>query len=68
MGIENGNTFFSEDYQDVDLELKALEIVYRKNGAAVEGMADRNGHRRTVVGEGGSVNWGGAPTKGKGRE
>ena len=54
--------------QDVDLELKALEIVYRANGAAVEGLADRNGHRRKVVGEGKSVSWGGARTKGKGRE
>ena len=53
---------------DVDLALKALEIVYRTNGAAVEGLADRNGHRRKVVGEGGSVSWGGARTKGKGRE
>ena len=39
--------------QYVDLALKALEIVYRANGAAVEGLADRNGHRRKVVGEGG---------------
>ena len=54
--------------QDVDLALKALEIVYRTNGAAVEGLADRNGHRRKVVGEGESVSWGGAWTKGKGRE
>ena len=54
--------------KDVDLTLKALEIVYRANGAAVEGLADRNGHRRKVVGEGGSVSWGGARTKGKGRE
>ena len=38
--------------QDVDLALKALEIVYRKNGAAVEGLADRNGHRRKLVGKG----------------
>ena len=38
--------------QDVDLALKALEIVYRENGAAVEGLADRNGHRRKVVGKG----------------
>ena len=30
--------------QDVDLVLKVLEIVYRANGAAVEGLADRNGH------------------------
>ena len=44
--------------QDVDLELKALKIVYRANGAAVEGLAGRNGHRQKVVGEGKSVSWG----------
>ena len=38
--------------QDVDLALKAMENFYRENGAAVEGLADRNGHRRKVVGEG----------------
>ena len=54
--------------EDVDLALKALEIIYRANGAAVEGLADRNGHRRKVVGEGGNVSWGGARTKGKRRE
>ena len=54
--------------QDIDLALKALEIVYLENGAAVEGLADRNGHRQKVVGEGKSVSWGGAQTKGKGRE
>ena len=54
--------------QDVDLALKALEMVYRANGAAVEGMSDRNGHIHKVVGEGKSVSWGGARTKGKGRE
>ena len=54
--------------QDFDLALKSLEIVYRASGAAVEGLADRNGHRRKVVGEGGSVSWGGARNKGKGRE
>ena len=43
--------------QDVDLALKALEIVYRENGAAVEGLADRNGHRRKVVGKGKIVRW-----------
>ena len=53
---------------DVDLELKVLEIVYCANCDAVEGLADRNGHRRKVVGEGKSVSWGGARTKGKGRE
>ena len=54
--------------QDVDLALKALEMVYRENGAAVEGMDDRNGHIQKVVGEGESVSWGGARIKGKGRE
>ena len=54
--------------QDFDLALKALEIVYRANGDAVEGLADRNGHRRKVVGEGKSVSWGGERTKSKGRE
>ena len=52
--------------QDVDLALKLLEIVYLINGAEVEGVSDRNGHRQKVVGEGESVRWGGARTKGKG--
>ena len=42
--------------------------MYRENGSAVEGIADRNGHRRKVVGKGKSVRCGGARTKGKGRE
>ena len=54
--------------KDVDMALKALEISFCANGAAVEGLADRNGHRRKVVGEGESFSWGGARTKGKGRE
>ena len=54
--------------ENVDLALKVLEIVYRENGAAVEGIADRNGHRRKDVGEGKSVSWGGAGTKGEGCE
>ena len=54
--------------EDVDLALKALEIVYLENGAADEGLTDRSGHRRKVIGEGESVSWGGARTKGKGRE
>ena len=54
--------------QDVDMALKALEIVYYENGAAVEGLADGNGNRRKVVGEGESVSWGGAHTKGKGHQ
>ena len=54
--------------QYVDLALKASEIVYRENGAAVEGLADRNGHRRKVVGKGNIVRCGGARTKGEGCE
>ena len=54
--------------QDADLALKALESVYRANGATVEGLEDRNGHKRKVLGEGKNVSWGGARTKGKGRE
>ena len=54
--------------QDSDLALKALEIIYRANRASVEGLADRSGHIRKVLGEGENVSWGGAPTKGKGRD
>ena len=63
-----GTTSLARIIQDVNLALKALEIVYRTNGAEVEGLADRNGHRRKVMGERKSVNWGGARTKGKGRK
>ena len=49
-----------------NLALKAFKIVYRKNGATVERLADKNGHRQKVVNEGKSVSWGGARTKGKG--
>ena len=54
--------------EDVDLALKALDIFYLANGASVERLTDRNGHRKNVVGEGKSISWGGARTKGKGRE
>ena len=54
--------------EGVDLALKSLEIVYRVNGDAVEGLADRNGHICKEVGEGESVSWGGARTKVEGRE
>ena len=54
--------------QDVNLALKALEIFHHANGAAVEGLADSNGHILKVVSEGGSVSRGGARTKCKGRE
>ena len=52
----------------VDLALKPLENILRKNGAAVERLADRNGHIRIVVYEGESVSWGVSQTKGEGRE
>ena len=42
------------------LVLKELEIVFRANGAAVEGRVDRNGNIWKVLGVGGSVSWGGA--------
>ena len=45
--------------EDVYIALKALEMFYRANGAAVEGLADRNWHRRKEVGEWGSTSWGG---------
>ena len=48
--------------------LKALEIVYRVNGDAVEGIVDRNGHIRKLVGGGGSFSWGGSQNKVKGCE
>ena len=51
--------------KDVDLALKELEIVYPENGAAVEEIADRNGHSCKEVGEGKRVSWGGARTKGE---
>ena len=62
-----GTTSSARIIEDVDLALKVLEVVYRINGATVEGIADNNGNRRTVVGEGKSVSWGGAWTKGNGR-
>ena len=54
--------------QDVDLALKALEIVYRDNGAEVEGIADINGHRRKMVGIRKSFRCGGSTTKSEGCE
>ena len=37
---------------DVDRELESLETVFCTNGAAVEGIADRNGNIRKELGEG----------------
>ena len=65
---KTGTTSLARIIQDIDLALKALEIVYCENGAAVEGLDDRNGHRRKVVGEGKIVSWGGTQTKGKRHE
>ena len=42
------------------MELKALEIVYRANGSAGEGLADGNDHRRKLLVEVKIVSWGGA--------
>ena len=63
-----GKPSSSRIIQDVDLALKGLESVYRANGAAVEGLVYRNGHRQKLVCEVRSGSWGGARTKGKGRE
>ena len=52
--------------QDVDLAFKALKMAYHENGAAVEGLVDRNGHRRKELDECKRVSWGGAHTKDKG--
>ena len=48
--------------QDVYLELKSLEIFYFTNGAAFEGISDRNGHIWKVVCEVKGVSWGGPRT------
>ena len=61
-----GTPYLARIIQDVDLALKTLEIVYRSNGAAVEGLADRSRHRRNLVCKGKSVRCGGARTKGEG--
>ena len=59
-----GKTSLARIIKDVDLVLKALEIVYRANVTAVGGLADRNGHRRKEVSEMKIVSWGGARKKG----
>ena len=55
-----GTTSSATIIKDVDLALKALEKVYRANGAIVEGLSDRNRYKCKEVGEGKSVSWGGA--------
>ena len=44
-----GTPSLAQIVEDVDLALKALEIVYLANGASVEGLADRNGNRRKLL-------------------
>ena len=68
MGIENGNPFFGADYPRCGSGVEGVRNFLPEYGAAYEGLADRNGHRRKVVGEGKIVSWGGARTNGKGRE
>ena len=63
-----GTTSSARIIEYVDLVLKALEIVFCTNGAAVEKISDRNGHRRKLVGEVKSVSWVFAQTKGEGSE
>ena len=63
-----GTPFPARILEYVGIVLEDLEIVLHANGAAVEGIADRNGHIRKEVGEGKSVSWGGAQTKGEGLE
>ena len=63
-----GTPYLARIVEDVDLELKLLEIVYHANGTAVEGIEDRNGHIMKEVGEGKSVSRGGSKIKGEGRE
>ena len=58
-----GTPYLARIIQYVRMALKSLEIVYRANGSAVEGLADSNGHRRKVLGEWKSVSWGGAREK-----
>ena len=68
MGFENGNPFFGKDYHGCQSGVESVEIFYRANGASVEGLTDRSGHRRKLVGKGKIVSCGGARTKGEGCE
>ena len=63
-----GTTSSVRIIEDVDLALKTLEIDYWANGAAVEGLEDRNMHKKKEVGKGKSVSWGVELTKGDGCE
>ena len=61
-----GTPYSARNAEDVDLVLEVFEMIYRANGAAVNGIADRNGHRCKEVGKGKSISWGGAQIKGEG--
>ena len=63
-----GTPSSSRIIEDVNRESEALLILFHTNGAAVEGLADRNGHIRKEVCKGKSVSWGGALTKVEGCE
>ena len=54
-----GTPSSSSIIEDVDRALEGLDLSFIVNGAAVEGLVDRNWHRRKEVGEGKSVSWGG---------
>ena len=47
-----GTPFSVRIIEDVDMALKALEIVYCANGASFEGLSDINGPIFKEVGEG----------------
>ena len=68
MVFEMGTPSSIRIIKDVDLALKALEIVYPANCAAVEGLADKNMHKKKEVGKRKSVSWGGAQSKGEDRK
>ena len=58
-----GTPSSSRIIEDVDRALESLEIVFRANGAAFEGVTGRNGHILNELGEGRGVSWVGAQTK-----
>ena len=47
-----GSSSSARIIKNVDIAVKAVEIVYPVNGAVVEGVANINGHSHKVVGEG----------------
>ena len=53
-----GTPYSARIIEDVDRALEVLSIVFYADGAAVEGLTDRNGHKRKDVGEGGKCQLG----------